>query len=152
MLGFSMQVLVVEDDVMLADFLAEVLTDDGHVVCGIASTVAEAVALARLHRPDVGILDMQLLDGERGSDIAEQLAQSGDLGQIGILYVTGGADRVLREAKVGHACLGKPYQLTALHESLEIVRDIARDGGTSRRLPRGLQLLHAADVHARSAA
>lgn len=147
-----MQVLVVEDDVMLADLLSEVLTDDGHVVCGVASTVAEAVALARRHRPDVGVLDMHLLGGESGSDVADQLAQSGDLGETAILYVTGGADRVLREARVGHACLSKPYQLSALREALEIVRDIVRDGGTARSLPRGLQLLHPEGVHARSAA
>lgn len=147
-----MQVLVVEDDVMLADFLSDALTDDGHVVCGVASTVAEAVALARRHRPDVGVLDMQLLGGERGSDVADQLAQSGDLGQTAILYVTGGADRVLREARVGHACLNKPYQLSALREALEIVRDIARDGSTSRPLPRGLQLLNKGEIPARSAA
>jgi CheY-like chemotaxis protein len=147
-----MQVLVVEDDVMLADFLAEALTDCGHTVCGVASTVAEAVALARLHQPHVGIFDMQLLDGERGSDVADQLAQSDDLGQTGILYVTGGADRVLREARVGHACLSKPYQLSALREALEIVRDIACEGGTARQLPRGLQLLNTAEMPTRSAA
>ena len=147
-----MQVLIVEDDTMLADFLADALTDAGHVVCGVASTVAEAVALARRHRPDIGILDMHLLDGQRGSDVADELAQSGDLGQTGVLYVTGGVDRVLREARIGHACLAKPYQLSALYEALEIVRDIVRDGGTSRKLPRGLQLLRAADTRTRSAA
>ena len=35
-----MQVLVVEDDVMLADSLADALEDDGHIVCGVAATVA----------------------------------------------------------------------------------------------------------------
>jgi CheY-like chemotaxis protein len=147
-----MQVLVVEDDAMLAHVLSEVLADDGHVVCGVASTVAEAVTLARRHRPDVGILDMQLRNGECGSDVADQLAQSGDLGQTGILYVTGGPDRVLHEARVGHACLGKPYRLTTLHEAIEIVRDIATAGATSRCLPRGLQLLAEAELRTPSAA
>jgi CheY-like chemotaxis protein len=130
-----------EDDAMLADCLAETLQDDGHVVCGIAATVAEAVALARLHRPDIAILDMQMRRGERGSDIADQLAASDDLGQMGILYVTGGAERVQREARVGHACLGKPYNQTDLIAALDIVRDIARDGGSTRPLPRRLHLL-----------
>jgi DNA-binding response OmpR family regulator len=144
-----MQVLVVEDDFMLADFLADALLDDGHTVCGIAATVDEAVALARQYRPDVAVVDMQLRGRERGSDIADQLMESGDLGTTGILYVTGEAERVLREARVGHACLSKPYTLTALGTALKIVREIASEGFSSRALPRGLQLLGstAAPIH-----
>jgi CheY-like chemotaxis protein len=147
-----MQVLVVEDDLMLADCLAEALLDDGHLVCGIASTVAEAVVLARLHRPDIAVVDMQLRDRERGSDIADQLTESGDLGHTGILYVTGEAERVLREARFGHACLSKPYTFSTLGTALEIVCEIARHGRTSRVLPRGLQLLCSTAMHARPAA
>jgi CheY-like chemotaxis protein len=146
-----MQVLVVEDDVMLADCLAEALLDDGHVICGIASTVAEALALARRQRPDVAILDMQLRGNERGSDIADQLAESGDLGDTGILYVTGEPERVHQEARVGHACLSKPYAFATLRTALEIVREIALEGGTSRPLPRGLQLLRATAMRPQAA-
>ena len=136
-----MQVLVVEDDVMLADSLADALEDDGHIVCGVAATVAEAVALARRHRPDVAIVDMQLRGTELGSEVADRLTESGDLGDTGILYVTGEAERVLRGARVGHACLNKPYQFSTLNTALEIVREIVREGGTTRVLPQGLRLL-----------
>ncbi len=139
-----MKILLAEDDAMLADCLAETLIGCGHVVCGIAATVAKAVSLARLHRPDIAILDIQMRHGERGTDIASQLAASGDLGQMGVLYVTGSAERVHREATVGHACLGKPYTYTDLNIALDVVRDIAESGSSSRALPRKLQLLHAA--------
>jgi DNA-binding response OmpR family regulator len=146
-----MQVLVVEDDVMLADCLAEALLDHGHVVCGVVSTVADAVALARRYHPDAAILDMNLNSRERGSDIADQLAASGDLGHTGILYVTGASDRVQQEVRVGHACLNKPYTHASLGTALEIVRDIACDGSSSRPLPRGLQLLQQAKLAASTA-
>ena len=136
-----MRVLVVEDDLLLADVLAEALLCDGHVVCGVASTVAEAVTLARRHRPDVAVLDMQLRRGERGSDVAKQLADTDELGDIGILYVTGEVERVIQDARVGHAYLGKPYRLATMNAALEIVRDIATNGGTSHALPRGLKLM-----------
>ncbi|MDR3534819.1 MAG: response regulator [Rhodopila sp.] len=137
-----MKVLLAEDDVMLADSLVEGLLDEGHVVCGVAASVADGVTLARLHRPDIAILDMQLRGRERGSDIADQLAESGDLDHMGILYVTGEAGRGLQQARYGHACLHKPYSFTALNVALEVVRDIVLDGCTSRTLPQGLQILH----------
>jgi len=80
-----MKILVAEDDIMLADFLEEALLELGHDVCGVANTVAEAVALARLHRPDIAVLDMQLGGAELGTQIVDQLAASGDLGDTGIL-------------------------------------------------------------------
>lgn len=129
---------------MLADCLGETLLDDGHVICGVTSSVAEAVALARRHRPDIAILDMQLRGGERGTEIADQLAESGDLGRTGILYVTGESDRVIRDARVGHACLNKPYTFATLAAAIGIVQEIARDGVTSRELPRGMRLLNSA--------
>jgi two-component system, response regulator PdtaR len=138
------QVLVVEDDLMLADCLADALEDSGHVVCGIVSTVAEAVALVCSHRPDVAILDMHLRGRELGSDVADQLMEADDLGDMGVLYVTGEAERVLREARVGHACLSKPYRFATLNSALTIVCEIAREGFTSRALPQGLRLLNSA--------
>ena len=139
-----MKILVVEDNVLIADCLAEGLLYDGHVVCGPVDCVADGVALARLHRPDIAILDMQLRGRECGSEIADQLKESGDLGSMGILYITGEAERVQREARVGHACLSKPYTLTTLATALEIIRELALGQYTPRPLPRGLSLLRSA--------
>lgn len=146
-----MKILVADDDVMIADCSAEALADEGHVVCGIAATVAEALALARLHQPDVAVLDMQLRGEERGTDIAHLFAEMADLRQMGILYVTGESSRVHREARAGHACLSKPYTATILIIALEIVYEIARSGSTSRALPRGMQLLRIAEVSPQAA-
>src|ERR1700712_1997034 len=131
----SLIILVAEDDVMLADCLEDGLLDEGHVVCGVAATVGDAVALARVHHPDIAILDMHLRNNERGSDIADQLASSGDLGGTGILYISGQTALMARDGRRGHACLTKPYTLEALSAALEVVRDMAVDGETSRALP-----------------
>ena len=71
-----MKVIVAEDDIMLADFLADALADLGHEVSGVASDIAGAVALARAHHPGVAILDMQLGSGELGTEIANRLSAS----------------------------------------------------------------------------
>jgi hypothetical protein len=87
-----------------------------------------------------------LIGDERGCDIADQLVESDDLGHMGILYVSGEAARRHPTVRVGHACLAKPYTLVTLNEALEIVRDIACEGATSRLLPRGLRLLSPAET------
>ncbi len=143
-----MKILVTDDDLMLADFLEEAVAEFGHTVCGVAGSVSEAVALARKHHPDVAIIDMQLAGAELGSDIVDQLVASGDLGQTGILYVTGeAADCVDREARFGHACLKKPYSLDTLETALAIVRDIAVGCQTSHTLPYGMRLLLGAPIN-----
>jgi DNA-binding response OmpR family regulator len=145
--GVAMKILITEDDLMLADFLEEAVAELGHTVCGMAGNVGEAVALTRSHHPDVAIIDMQLAGTERGSDIVDQLMASGDLGHMGILYVTGEADLVHREARFGHACLKKPYSLLTLEAALAIVRDIAVGCHFSDTLPHGMRLLLAAQMN-----
>ena len=76
------KVLIVEDDLMLADFAEEILVEHGYEVSGIARTVVDAVALARRSRPDLVILDLRLADGGLGTEVAAQLTR---LGRPGIL-------------------------------------------------------------------
>ena len=101
------KVLIAEDDLMIADMIEEVLVDAGYEVCGIARTVAEAVALGRRHRPDFAIIDMRLADNGIGTEIAAELST---LGRIGVLYATGNMSKVFLTAIDGDACLSKPYR------------------------------------------
>ena len=110
----TMKILVVDDERMLADLLEATLLDQGHEICGVTTNVAEAVDLVRLHRPDIAVLDMRLKGTELGSDIAHQLAEAGDLRDLGILYVTGGVDFLHQHAGIGHAGLQKPYSAATL--------------------------------------
>lgn len=136
-----MKILVVEDDVMLADFLEEVLQDIGHNVCAIAGRVDDAVRLIREHRPDIALLDMQLQGGEYGTEVADRLAATDDLRGMGILYVSGEADRVHRQAHFGHACLNKPYSMDTLATALTIVRQVANGTPWRHSVPRGIEML-----------
>jgi DNA-binding NarL/FixJ family response regulator len=64
------KVLLVEDHLILAESFAALLNRDPLIrVVGIASTVREAVALARQQEPDVVLMDVRLPDGS-GMDAA----------------------------------------------------------------------------------
>ncbi len=134
-----LKVLVVEDDLMLADFAEEILVERGYEVCGIARTVAEAVALARRSRPDLVVLDLRLADGGLGTEVAAQLLS---IGRPGVLYVTGNMSQV--DLTDGDACLAKPYRSVDLLRGLEIVAGIVATGEALPPFPQGFHLLHPA--------
>src|SRR5215203_2371592 len=106
-----LKVLIAEDDLMIADAAEEALVESGYEVCGIARTVAEAVALGRLHKPNLAVIDMRLADGGLGNEIAAQL---GAFGRLGILYATGNAQLITQTAAEGDAYIVKPYSSAAL--------------------------------------
>ena len=134
------KVLIAEDNLTIADLAAEVLTDHGYDVCGIATTVDGAVSLARLHQPDLMLLDLRLAGGGLGSEVAAQL---GPIDGTGILYATGSMGEVTLTADDGHACLLKPYGPRDLLRGLELVADLVATGHAPQPYPSGFQLLDA---------
>ena len=76
-------VLIIEDEPMIAIDLADLVTGLGHDVCETARTAKEAVAIFRKHRPGLVLADIQLADGSSGLDavneILEVLRRAGDL-------------------------------------------------------------------------
>jgi DNA-binding response OmpR family regulator len=141
-----LKVLIVEDDLMLADFAEEILLEHGYEVSGIARTVADAVALARQSRPDLVILDLRLADGGLGTEVAAQLPA---LDRPGILYVTGNMSQL--ELTCGDGCLAKPYRAVDLLRGLEIVAEVVATGEARPPFPRGFQLLPSAAALSRAA-
>jgi len=138
----KLKVLLAEDDVMIADMNEEILIAAGYEVCGIARTVTEAIALGKLHSPDLAVLDLRLADGGLGTEVAAQLHTHG---KIGILFATGNKSFVTLTSADGEACLSKPYRNSDLIISLRIVDEILAFGKTSLTLPRGLAILACAN-------
>jgi len=59
------KVVVIDDHALMRAGLCNLLRGiDGIEVCGEGSTLGDAVALARAHRPDLTILDFSLRDGD----------------------------------------------------------------------------------------
>ena len=132
-----LKVLIAEDEAMIAMLTEEILVEHGYEVCGIASTVAEAVALAKSRKPDLAVIDLRLAAGGLGTEIVAQL---GEMENLGVLYTTG-ASQIILTTTNGHARLAKPYQDTELVRSLEIVTELLSSGIASPPFPHGFQLL-----------
>ena len=109
-----MKVLIVEDELMVADIVEEVLVSDGFEVCGIARGIQDALAIAQRHNPDLAIVDVQLIDGY-GTDLAPVLIQQY---QTRVIYTTANAEAV--EHAMGHACLRKPFRLSLIKQAIDV--------------------------------
>jgi DNA-binding response OmpR family regulator len=130
-------VLIVEDDFMIADFLEELLTEGGYTVCGIASTVAQAVKMGNTHRPDLAVMDLRLKNGELATAIVPLLA---GCGRVGILYATGNDNIPLTRAD-GDACIRKPYLARDVLGALRMVQQIVSGNAVSSSVLAGVRVL-----------
>lgn len=135
------KVIIAEDDLLIADLLEDVLIGAGYEVCGLASTVAEAVELCNQHHPDLAVLDVRLAQGGSGTDVAAGV-ESRD--KLGILYATGNTGFVMLTASDGEACITKPYQPADILRALQIVYEITNTGKASKPFPRNFQILQQA--------
>ncbi len=127
---------------MIADMTEEFLVGSGYRVCGIARTVAAAVALGKIHHPDLALIDLRLAEGGFGADVAAELQKSK---RTGILFASGNITQFDLTSDNGDGCLVKPYLTKDLLCSLTIISEIVATGSSSLPHPRGFRLLKPAD-------
>lgn len=102
----SPSVLLVEDEMLLASDAEYLLEQYGAKPVGPAVRADEAIALAEKTKPDFAIVDMHLLDGPTGVQVAQHLTQK--LG-IPVIFATGNVGRVPEDFAGACAVLEKPY-------------------------------------------
>lgn len=116
------KVLVVEDEVSLAENLQFMLEDLGCAVVAVVGTIEAALAIAISSQVDVAVLDVNV-QGEQSSAIAKALQMRG----IPFLLATGNAPA--RSSEFGDApVLPKPYLQEDLRMTLsELLKGRAAD-------------------------
>ena len=102
------QVMVIEDEAIIAMDLEGILRSMGHEVTGVARTRDAAVAMAGRKLPDLILADIQLADGSSGIDAVNAiLAQHGDRP---VIFITAFPERLLTGERPEPAFLiTKPY-------------------------------------------
>jgi DNA-binding response OmpR family regulator len=131
-------VLIVEDDLTIADLLQEALEADGYHVTGVARTTKEAVRSAEEHRPDVAVIDVRLVDGDLGTDVAAYLRATTT---AGIMFSTGNSGSKDRMEECGDAVMTKPYLPSDVGQGLRIIAQLAESGQTTIKFRRNFRLL-----------
>jgi DNA-directed RNA polymerase specialized sigma24 family protein/CheY-like chemotaxis protein len=101
-------VMIIEDEPLIAMDIEGLVENLGHGVTGIARTHTEAVALAKKHQPGLILADIQLADGSSGLDAVNELLKSFD---VPVIFITAYPERFLTGERPEPAFLiPKPYQ------------------------------------------
>jgi DNA-binding LytR/AlgR family response regulator len=116
----KVKIVVVEDEVIIADNICEALTDLGYDVAEPAITYTEALQTIQDFKPDLVMLDIQLSGKKDGIDLAEVINEKYHFPYI---FLTSNTDplTVERAKKVSPAAyLAKPFSKEELYASIEI--------------------------------
>ena len=120
-----MRILLVEDDAMIGELLAEMLEDMGHSVCTVAATEADAVKAAAQDRPDLMMVDVALGQGS-GILAMDEILRTGFVLHF---FMSGNVAKV-RAQKPDAAILEKPFQ----EEQLRCAIGLALDTAAAQRM------------------
>ncbi|MGQ0590037.1 MAG: response regulator [Sphingosinicella sp.] len=107
-------ILIVEDEPLIAMMLEDFLESLGHEVVGTCDSVAEALTHVARGGFDVAIVDVQLKDGERCWPVADRLAEAGKP----FILATGGHVEPPPPEHAGAPVLSKPYTIDAIEPAL----------------------------------
>lgn len=117
----SYKILIVEDEILIADSIKRYLNKKGHEVIGQAISYEEAKQLYLQKEPDIVLLDIRLYGEKTGVDFAHFIQQQVDPKPF--LYLTSQFDsNTIHAAKETFPAgyLSKPIQKENLFASLEI--------------------------------
>ena len=100
-------VMIIEDEPIIAMDLEALLESLGHRVTGVARTEKEAIHLASTKRPGLILADIQLADGSSGIDAVNRILQNMD---VPVIFITAFPERLLTGEKPEPAFLiTKPF-------------------------------------------
>lgn len=115
----DLRVIIIEDQALLAMELELVLGESGCDVVGCAMDQASAFAIAGRERPDLALIDINLLDGMTGPRIAQRLV--GDYGTA-VVFLTANPEQIPDGFAGALGAVSKPFD----ERTIRAVVDFAR--------------------------
>ena len=101
-------VLIIEDELLIAMDLETIVTSLGHTIQDVATTKQEAIAAVRLQKPGLVLADVKLADGSSGLDAAREIVASEE---VPIIFITAYPEKVLTgERPEPTFLISKPFQ------------------------------------------
>ena len=85
-------VMIIEDEAIIALHIKSIVEDLGHDIAGIARTRSEAIAMAASTQPELILADISLADGSSGIDAVKDILALKD---VPVIFITAFPERLL---------------------------------------------------------
>lgn len=134
----QVNILVVEDEAIVALDLAEGLEKDGYAVAGIADCSEDALQIFRQQSIDIVLMDVHISGRKDGIETATEMMR---IKQVPLIYLTAFTDTgTIERAKHTYpsAYLAKPYHQTNVRIAIELAVSnfaVARQSGGGKVVP-----------------
>lgn len=115
----DLRVLIVEDQALLAMELEMVLTDCGCDVVGSAMDSLVAMDVADRERPELALVDINLLDGMTGPQVARQLV---DMHGTAVIFLTANPEQIPEGFAGALGAVSKPFDEATILAAVAFAR------------------------------
>ncbi|PXA82236.1 response regulator [Caulobacter sp. D4A] len=137
MAGRALDVLIVEDEVLLATELEFLAQEVGYHSVGLAMSSDEAVDLAKSLHPDLALVDVHLQDGPTGVEVVRRIHD--DCGCVA-LFMTANVKRLPDDFAGACGVIGKPYSEHGVKTALAYLAVCLEEDRAPGLPPVGLEL------------
>ncbi|WP_426039983.1 response regulator [Brevundimonas sp. DC300-4] len=127
--------MIVEDEVLVAIVLRSELEDAGYHVLHLTDRIAEALEVAKASQPDLALVNIDLVGGDDGIELAKQLKAL----DIPVLLISGQVSRARSARTVAIASLPKPYDAADMVLAVTYLLECLQ-GDASLPKPSGLEV------------
>lgn len=103
------KVLIVEDELLVAENISDILQHEGHTICGIADRADEALAVLKAETPDLVVCDIYIKGDKTGIELVKEIIR---ISSIPVIYLTAFSDQKTIQtaaATVPAAYVVKPF-------------------------------------------
>jgi two-component system, response regulator PdtaR len=131
----SPRIVIIEDEVLLAMDLEMIAEEVGFEVVGQSGRLADAIRTIDDSAPDLCLVDLHLLDGPTGLDVARHT-----LGTTSamVVFVTANRSALPDDLAGAYGVIGKPYTVAGMRDALTHLRKVIR-GERSEDVPTELR-------------
>ena len=117
----TIRAVIVEDELIAAEFLKDILEREGVEVIDVADTGKDAISLCIKEKPDVVFMDIMLRDNISGSEAAVEISRR--VPQTRIIFLTAYSDPEMIDYAVESKAAGylsKPYNETEIIATMRL--------------------------------
>lgn len=116
-----LNVLIVEDEALLAMDIESMVLDSGHCVVGEASSLREVRDIILEHAPDIAFVDIQLDEGSSGLDVCAFIREK--WATTAIVFLTANPKKIPADFCGAYGVIPKPFSRAGLMSAMRYVEE-----------------------------